>query len=59
MKKSAVGVGTAHKTQVQQMIKSILGLSAVPEPENAADALAIALCHCNRMESARHADKHK
>jgi crossover junction endodeoxyribonuclease RuvC len=48
VKKSAVGVGTAHKSQVQQMVKAILGLPAIPEPEDAADALAIALCHCNR-----------
>ena len=50
VKKSAVGVGTAHKTQVQQMVKAILSLPAVPEPEDAADALAIALCHCNRVQ---------
>ena len=49
VKKSAVGVGAAHKSQVQHMVKAILGLSTIPEPEDAADALAIALCHCNRI----------
>ncbi len=48
VKKSAVGVGNAHKSQVQQMIKALLGLPAAPEPEDASDALAIAICHCNR-----------
>lgn len=48
-KKAAVGIGTAHKSQVQQMVKRILGLETLPEPEDAADALAIALCHCNRI----------
>jgi crossover junction endodeoxyribonuclease RuvC len=52
VKKSAVGVGTAHKTQVQQMVKAVLGLKTAPEPEDAADALAIALCHCNRTSLA-------
>jgi len=41
-----VGKGQAEKAQVQQMIKSVLGLSKVP-PEDAADALAVAVCHAN------------
>lgn len=49
VKKSVVGVGGAHKSQVQQMVKRILGMDEIPTPEDASDALAIAICHCNRM----------
>jgi crossover junction endodeoxyribonuclease RuvC len=49
VKKSVVGVGGAHKSQVQQMVRMILGLEAVPKPADAADALAIALCHAYRQ----------
>jgi crossover junction endodeoxyribonuclease RuvC len=47
VKKSAVGTGSADKSQVQEMMRRNLGLEAVPEPEDAADALAVAWCHCN------------
>ncbi len=44
--KSAVcGYGMAKKPQVQQMIQVLLKLKAIPKPDDAADALAIALCH--------------
>ena len=44
--KSAVcGFGRAEKTQVQRMVKAILGLSEPPRPHHAADALAVAICH--------------
>ena len=44
--KSAVcGYGGAEKTQVQRMVKAILGLSEPPRPHHAADALAVAICH--------------
>ena len=44
--KSAVcGYGRAEKTQVQRMVKAILGLSEPPRPHHAADALAVAICH--------------
>jgi crossover junction endodeoxyribonuclease RuvC len=46
VKQSVVGNGGADKHQVQQMIKQLLKLSAVPQ-EDAADALAVALCHAN------------
>ena len=48
IKKSVVGVGSAHKTQVQEMVRIILGLEKIPRPQDAADALAIAICHCQR-----------
>jgi len=49
VKKSVVGVGSAHKTQVQEMVRIILGLEKIPRPQDAADALAIAICHCGRL----------
>jgi crossover junction endodeoxyribonuclease RuvC len=45
IKRAVVGFGRAEKVQVQQMIKLLLGLDAVPSPHDAADALAIAICH--------------
>jgi len=39
------GTGRASKWQVQKMIQSLLGLTLPPEPEDAADALALAICH--------------
>jgi len=44
IKKAVVGYGRAEKIQVQRMVKAILGMSALP-PEDAADALAVAVCH--------------
>jgi crossover junction endodeoxyribonuclease RuvC len=49
VKKAVVGNGRAHKSQVQEMVRVILGLREIPEPEDAADALAVAICHCNRV----------
>lgn len=46
VKQALVGKGQADKKQVQQMVKSVLGLSKVPA-EDAADALAVAVCHAN------------
>lgn len=45
IKQALTGVGRAEKKQVQFMVKSIFGLSAIPKPDDAADALAIALTH--------------
>jgi crossover junction endodeoxyribonuclease RuvC len=45
IKRAVVGYGRAEKHQVQQMIKLILGLAAAPTPHDAADALAVAICH--------------
>lgn len=44
VKRSVVGTGRADKAQVQAMVRTILGLPEVP-PEDAADALAVAICH--------------
>jgi crossover junction endodeoxyribonuclease RuvC len=45
VKASICGFGAASKQQMQQMVTSLLGLATCPEPADAADALAIALCH--------------
>jgi crossover junction endodeoxyribonuclease RuvC len=45
VKQAVVGYGGADKNQVQQMVKTILGLESIPHPDDAADALAVAICH--------------
>lgn len=46
IKKAVVGYGRAEKSQVQQMVRVILGMKVLP-PADAADALAVAVCHSN------------
>lgn len=45
VKQSVVGYGRAEKKQVQELTRQILKLSAVPKPDDTADALALAICH--------------
>jgi crossover junction endodeoxyribonuclease RuvC len=45
VKRAVVGYGRADKRQVQQMVKLLLGLEKPPSPYDAADALAVAICH--------------
>ena len=45
VKQAVVGYGGADKGQVQAMVKAILSLDEIPTPDDAADALAIAICH--------------
>lgn len=45
VKQSVVGYGRAEKKQVMEMTRTILGLAAVPKPDDTADALALAICH--------------
>jgi crossover junction endodeoxyribonuclease RuvC len=47
IKQAIVGYGRADKTQIQQMVKVLLQLDFVPQPDDAADALAIAICHAH------------
>ena len=54
VKMSVVGYGRAEKKQVQEMTRSILRLSAIPKPDDAADALAIAVCHAHAAGSLLH-----
>jgi crossover junction endodeoxyribonuclease RuvC len=50
VKQAVSGYGKADKAQMQEMVRLILGLQEIPYPDDAADALAVALCH---MQSAR------
>ncbi len=45
VKQSVCGYGRAEKQQVQYMVKQLLSMTSVPRPDDAADALAIAICH--------------
>lgn len=47
IKQGVVGYGRAEKKQVQEMVKIILNLNKIPKPDDAADALAVAVCHCH------------
>ena len=51
VKQSVVGYGRAEKIQVQTMVKNILNLEKIPKPDDAADALAIAICHAHSKRS--------
>jgi crossover junction endodeoxyribonuclease RuvC len=53
VKRAVVGYGRADKHQVQQMVKLLLGLDQAPAPHDAADALAVAICHLHSMPSGR------
>jgi crossover junction endodeoxyribonuclease RuvC len=45
IKQAICGYGRAEKSQMQRMVKMILGLPELPKPHHAADALAVAICH--------------
>ena len=47
VKQALTGYGRAEKKQIQLMVKNILNLKSIPKPDDAADALAIAICHIN------------
>lgn len=51
VKQSITGYGRADKQQMQRMIKLVLGLKEKPKPDDAADALAVAVCHINSLKS--------
>jgi crossover junction endodeoxyribonuclease RuvC len=53
VKMSVTGYGQAEKRQIQEMVKKILKLSVIPKPDDAADALAIAICHGASLSSGR------
>ncbi len=52
IKSSVVGYGLAKKEQVQFMVARLLALKEIPEPPDAADALAIAICHIHTAQTA-------
>lgn len=47
IKSALVGYGRAEKQQVQEMVRVLLGMKTAPEPLDASDALAVAICHIN------------
>jgi len=49
IKQAVVGTSRAEKEQVQEMVRILLGLSTIPKPNHAADALAAAICHSNQV----------
>jgi crossover junction endodeoxyribonuclease RuvC len=51
IKNSIVGYGRAEKGQVQAMVKFLLKLHEIPTPDDAADALAVAICHAHHYQS--------
>ena len=53
VKQAVVGYGRAEKHQVQEMVKILLNLKEIPKPDDAADALAVALCHYNHASMGR------
>lgn len=64
IKVAVVGYGRADKSQLQQMVMHLLRLDALPAPHDAADALAIAICHAHahgpmRTEATRRAPRHE
>jgi crossover junction endodeoxyribonuclease RuvC len=57
IKSSVVGYGLAAKEQVQFMVARLLELEAAPKPADAADALAIAICHIHHAQTAERAQR--
>jgi crossover junction endodeoxyribonuclease RuvC len=51
VKQAVVGYGLAEKKQVMDMVRRLLKLKAVPRPDDAADALAVAICHARSATS--------
>ena len=51
VKQAVVGYGKAEKRQVMEMTRRLLNLNAVPKPDDAADAVAVALCHARSSTS--------
>jgi crossover junction endodeoxyribonuclease RuvC len=47
IKQAVAGYGSAQKRQVQEMVRTLLGLPEIPKPDDAADALAVAITHLN------------
>ena len=52
VKQAVTGYGRAEKAQVMEMVRMFLGLQKVPRPDDAADALAVAICHAHSARSA-------
>ena len=59
IKQALVGYGRADKKQIQQMVKVILNLDKIPQPDDAADAIAAAICCSNSTNNYKPKDKHR
>lgn len=57
VKQAICGYGGAEKRQVQQMVAALLGLKSIPQPDDAADALAVAICHIHSARFNRFVDE--
>ena len=57
VKQAVVGYGRAEKSQVQQMVKTILNLESIPKPDDVADALAVAICHAHSYKYKKMTEK--
>ena len=51
VKQAITGYGRAGKEQIQQMVRLLLSLEAIPQPDDAADALAVAICHAHSIST--------
>jgi len=51
VKQTVTGYGRAEKRQVMEMVRRLLGLNVIPQPDDAADALAVAICHARAATS--------
>jgi len=57
IKQAVVGYGGADKIQIQKMVKTLLKMEAIPRPDDAADALAIAICHLHSSQTRSHLEE--
>jgi crossover junction endodeoxyribonuclease RuvC len=53
IKQAVAGYGAADKRQIQEMVRTLLGLESTPRPDDVADALAIAICHIHSSQTRR------
>ena len=53
VKQAVTGYGRADKNQIQQMVRTLLRMNEIPRPDDAADALAVAICHIHSSKSTR------
>ncbi len=53
VKQAITGYGRASKPQIQEMVRVLLGLPEIPKPDDAADALAVAICHLHSSQLSR------
>ena len=56
VKQAITGYGRASKPQIQEMVRVLLGLPEIPKPDDAADALAVAICHFHVSQFSRRVD---